>query len=358
MSTQRNPLNPNAFIDLGASLEILSPQYGRIYDSGLFTEQGILAKTYAYEVEKQESAKMTKLTSFTERDAARVAKVKKSAVLMQDISIKIEGGVHVEDLIGVVNTGFDFEQPEFNDLVNKKLLAMGQSWAADREYIVVGATQGRVLDPLDGSVVIDQYAITGTTRSEAIITASPTADIKASISALVNQIIELNGFNGNVGLIEVPVTEAAFEAIVNHPDFATIYQLAYQGTGATALGIPMLNGTAGKPTYNQYGRRREFEWDGVLFTTYPQKFYRMKGGDTSILTGMKGYTIVHGLNGLYNIKYTPAPYVSTARSAGQKVYARSTGVVKDTHMDMSIESHMIPFMERPEMSIDVTVTVA
>lgn len=358
MSTQRNPLNPNTFIDLGLALTELAPQYGRIYDSGLFEEQGILSKTYAYEVEKQENAKMTKLTSFTERDASRVAKAKKKAVIMNDITIKVEGGVHVEDLIGVVDTGFDFKNPNFNELVNRKLLAIGQSWSADREYIVATATQGQVRDPLDGDVVIDQYQITGTTRPTATITASPTADIKGSIASLVNQIIELNGMNGNVGMIEVPVTEEAFNAITSHPDFATIYQLAYQGRGAETLAQPFLNGSVSKPIYNQYGRRREFEWDGVLFTTYPQKFYRMKGGDTTLLTGMKGYTIVHGLSGLYNIKYTPAPYISTAQQVGQKVYARSTGIVKDTHMDMSVESHMIPFMTRPEMSIDVTVTTA
>ncbi len=217
------------------------------------------------------------------------------------------------------------------------------------------ATQGKVLDPYDSAVAIDQYANTGTTRTTATIDANPANSIVASLNALANQISLLNGYNGNVGTIEVVLGETAFNDIVSHPDFAALYQLAFSGMGQAALNQPILNGSVGRPVRNQYGYRREFRWDNFLFVTYPQKFHRWNGDVVDIVEPTKGWTIVD-VQGLYQVKYCPAPYVSTFQQAGQRWVARSTGIVNDTHADITLETHMIPFMKRPEMSIEITVT--
>ena len=46
MAQARNPINPNTTIDLGLTLEKLTPSYGYIDNSGLFDEQGIF--TYMF----------------------------------------------------------------------------------------------------------------------------------------------------------------------------------------------------------------------------------------------------------------------------------------------------------------------
>ena len=61
---------------------------------------------------------------------------------------------------------------------------------------------------------------------------------------------------------------------------------------------------------------------------------------------------------LYIAKYAPAPYFKTFNVAGRKWTARSTDIVDDTHIDMTLETHPILFMKRPEMAIDITVTTA
>ena len=68
--------------------------------------------------------------------------------------------------------------------------------------------------------------------------------------------------------------------------------------------------------------------------------------------------IVNGVMGLYQVKYTPAPYVSRYAQAGQKWLARSTDIMYDTRADITLEPHLILFMSRPEMSVDVTITTA
>ena len=358
MAQIRNPINPNTTIDLGSVLEVINPQYGRIDQSGLFEEQGITSLAHMYKIVDQGQTKMTKLTSRTERDAMAVEKAKEKYVTMAGVTIKEVGGVHVEDLIGVVTGGLDFESDSFQEAVIKEATRMANVGAANMEYVKLTATQGSVLDPYNGTVAINQYANTGTTRSTATITAGATDDLLGSLTALRNQIEQLNGYNGNIGEIEIILGETAFNAIVTHPDLATLYQLAYSGFGPAALQQPVLNGTLALQQKDRYGFSREFRWfdGGLVFRTYPQKFYRWDGTAVDAVAANKGWTIVHGVSGLYQVKYTPAPYVSKYNQAGQKWVARSTGIIDDTHADMTIESHLIPFMSRPEMSVDITVT--
>ena len=51
-------------------------------------------------------------------------------------------------------------------------------------------------------------------------------------------------------------------------------------------------------------------------------------------------------------------FAEAASQAGQKWLARSTDIMYDTRADITLESHLIPFMSRPEMSVDVTITTA
>ena len=357
MATIRNPVNQNTVIDLSPALEVIKPKYGQYAESGLFTEQGIVANTHMYKVVDNGNTKMTELTSRVGREAMALDKGRDKLVTMGSITLKEVGSVHVEDLIGVSNGLFSLDSPTYQEETVRVLTRLANVGAANKEYLLTTATQGKVLDPRDGSVAIDQYANTGTAQATATITAAPTADIKASIAKLANQISELNGYNGNVGTIEVVLGETAFNAIVNHPDFAALYQLAFTGLGQQALQQPLLNGSMGINQRTQYGYRREFRWDNFLFVTYPQKFRRWDNTMVNVVAANKGWTIVHGVTGLYQVKYCPAPYVSTFNQAGTKWLARSTGIVDDTHTDITLETHLIPFMQRPEMAIDITVTI-
>ena len=358
MAQVRNPINPNTTIDLGLTLEKINPNYGYIDNSGLFEAQGILSLSHAYKIVDEPNAKMTKLTSRTERDAMAVEGSREKFITMSGVTTKLTGGVHVEDLIGVITDTIDYQSESVQQAVVNELTRLSNVGAANMEYLLLTTTQGQTKDPKDGAVAIDGFANTGTAKSTLTINAAPTADIISSLTALSNKVAELNGYNGNVGLIEVVVGEGAFNAIVNHPDLNTMYQLAYQGRGAEALRQPMLNGQRNVPVSTQYGFRREFVYGNLLFVTYPQKFYRWNGDAVDAVANMKGWTIVHGVSNLYKVKYTPAPYFNTYNSAGRKWYARSTGIVDDTHIDMTLESHLIPFMTRPEMAIDITVTTA
>lgn len=358
MPTIRNPINPNTFVDLTSALVNVPFSYGRYAESGLFSEQGIAQDSTYFKVMEQQDAKMTKLTSRTERDAMAVEKAKEKRITMAGISIKETGGVHVEDLMGISTDEITLESDSWQDATLAELTRLGNAAAANYEYLITTATQGRVLDPLDSSVAMDLFAMTGTTQTTFTLDASPASDIFSEMNRLANQVSELNGSNGNVGTIEVVLGETAFTAIVSHPDFSGLAQLAFSGMGQAAMNNPLINRTAGLQERTMYGYRREFMWNNFLFVTYPQKFRRWNGTQVDAVAANKGWTIVHDVAGLYEVKFCPAPYASQLRGVGQKWLARTTGIIDDTHSDITIESHMIPYMKRPEMAIDITVTTA
>ena len=354
----RNPINLNTSIDLLPTINNLQPAYGRFADSGLFREYGIKTNAVIYSVEQQENTRMTKLTSRTERDAVKVSRGRSNQISVAAEPIKLTGGVHVEDLQNRLNK-FDIDTDEtLQEALADATADVYNSFSQSFEYMLVTASQGVMRDPKDGSAVINMYTNTGTVQSTATIDASPdSTTLISGLNALRNQLTVLNGYNGSVNNIELWVADDVFNAIVNHPEFYTLYQLAFQGAQQAALMQPILNGSIDRVVQTRYGYSRTFTWENITIATYPQTFTSMEGNVLSAIANGKGWTIARGATNAYEVAYCPAPYFSQLNGIGQKVYARTTGIVDDTHLDFTIESHMIPMLKRPELSIDVTFTL-
>ena len=354
----RNPINLNTSIDLLPTIQELQPAYGRFADSGLFKEYGIKTNAVIYSVEQQENARMTKLTSRTERDAVKVSRGKSKQVTVAAETIKVVSGVHVEDLQNRLKY-FDIDRDEtLQEALADATADAYNSLSQSHEYMLVTASQGIMRNPEDGSAVINMFTNTGTVQSTATIDASAdSTTLISGLNSLRNQLTQLNGYNGSLGTIELWVADDVFNAIVNHPEFYTLYQLAYQGAQQAAIMQPILNGSINRVVQTPYGYSRTFTWENIVISTYPQTFNAMNGNTLKAVADGKGWTVARGATNAYEVAYAPAPYFSQMGGVGQKVYARTTGVVDDTHLDFTIESHLIPMLKRPELSIDVTFTL-
>ena len=354
----RNSVNLNTSIDLLPTIQALQPAYGRFADSGLFKEYGIKTNAVIYSVEQQENARMTKLTSRTERDAVKVSRGRSKQVTAAAETIKLTGGVHVEDLQNRLKY-FDIDKDEtLQEALADATADVYNSFSQSFEYMLVTASQGIMRDPKDGSAVLDMFTNTGTVQATATIDASATSTTLISgLNSLRNQLTQLNGYNGSLSNIELWVADDVFNAIVNHPEFYTLYQLAYQGAQQAAIMQPILNGSIDRVVQTPYGYSRTFTWENITISTYPQTFNAMDGNTLKAIADGKGWTVARGATNAYEVAYAPAPYFSQMGGVGQKVYARTTGIVDDTHLDFTIESHLIPMLKRPELSVDVTFTL-
>lgn len=358
MATIRNPINLHANIDLLPTIQNIVPAYGLFTDAGIFREISVKTNQAIYEIEDQENARMTKLTSRTERDAVKVSRGKSKFVTAGGRTIKLTGGVHVEDLQNRLNK-FDIDQDEtLQEALAEETANVYNSFSQSFEYMLLTATQGKMRNPLDGSVAIDMHTITGTAQATATIDASPTSTtLLSGLNALRNQISQLNGYNGTVNEIELWVASDVFNVLVNHPEFITLYQWAFQGRGQEAVNNPYLNGSLNRYIQGKYGWYQEFRWENFVFRTYPQTFNAQNGNTLTAVANGKGWTVVRGVTNGYEVLYAPAPYFSTLNSLGQKIYARTTGIVDDTKLDFTIESHLLPMLKRPELAVDVTFTL-
>ena len=358
MTTIRNPINLNTSIDLLPTIKELTPAYGTIADSGLFKETPVKTNFLMYEIEEQDSPRMTKLTSRTERDAVKVSGGKSKAITVSGKTIKLTGGVHVEDLQNRLNA-FDIEKDEtLQEALVEATARTYDSWSQSYEYMLLTASQGIMRDPADGAIAINMFTNTGTAQPTATIDVSPTSTtLLTDLNALRNQLTILNGNNGVVSEIELWVADDVFTAITTNPELAMIYQLALQGRGQEALNNPYLNGSLNRYIQGKYGFYREFRWENFVFRTYPRTFTAQNGNVIKAIADGKGWTVVRGATNAYEVAFAPASYFSQLGSVGQKVYARTTGIVDDTHLDFTIESHLTPIAKRPELAVDVTFTL-
>lgn len=70
----------------------------------------------------------------------------------------------------------------------KELTALANVGAANMEYLLLTTTQGKTLDPYDGSVAIDSFANTGTVRP------THTIDARASNTNIRSEFTSLSYF--------------------------------------------------------------------------------------------------------------------------------------------------------------------
>ena len=355
---KRNPINLNTQIDILSTIKELTPAYGLFSDSGLFKEVKLTSKTFAYDIERAVGSKMTRLTSRTERDSVRTGKTDYKTVALGTRSIKVDQGVHIEDLEGRVTGGIDLENLSDTVLeeLAKKVQIANDSLAQSFEYMLVTGSQGQVRDPKDGTVAIDMFAETGTQRPTAVIdlTAGSTT-VKSGLNALRNQVSLLNFGHGSVREIELWVAGDVFDALSTSVELETFYLSALNGNVA-ALTNPIINGSVNKYVQGKYGFYREFRWENFVFRTYPTVFHTMTGGTLNAVEDGKGWTVVRGTTDSYELGLAPAPYLSQFGKQGQKIFAKFEDV-NDVSIDFTLESHIAPVLKRPELAVEVTFTL-
>lgn len=353
-----NPVNPSTFINLGDAFQERPSSFGRIKNSGLFDVEGIVDNTHLYKYEPFIQARMTGLTSITERDKWKTTKGKGRATGLAASAIALTDGVQYEDVKGRVRSWDDLTEETITDLALDKLDVMGRSFDMSTEYMFLTAAQGVMLNPEDDADALDMYEVTGITRETDTWDLTQSTGVLEKINEITNRLIEYNLRGGNITGIEIMVADDVFNALSSHPELITFYEAAFYGAGLAYVNNPFINRSVNRVVRDVQGLSRSFTVEGVTFSTYPEKFQRWDGTAITAIPSGKGFTIVRGLRDLYQVKYTPAPYISQLGNQGQEQYVWRTPIKNDTHFEVFLESYPIIFMKDPKLSIDITFTLA
>jgi len=361
MAVYPNKLDPRTLIDISETLDEMQKQYGRFNNSGLFRKEGITTQDFGFNYNPATQSKMTGATSRLGRKAWKVSGEKKKRATLSGASYKLTDAVQYEDLAFRVNNWQDLNpaarETTVAEAVAEKLQLMNRTMEQDQEYSVFTAMQGVQRDAEDGEPLIDMYTTLGVTRLTETIDLTQPTGLRSQLSALVKKIKLAQVYGSGFSGVEVVVADDVFDNIAAHPEIIAFYEAAFNGRGSEYINSPWLNGRVNDLNRTLFGYVRTLVIDGITFTTYSENFVRWDGTEVEAVASGKGFTVLQGVAGLYQAKFSPAPYISLLGTKGQENYVWQTPIKDDTHFEIYQESHGAYFMQQPELSVDITFTL-
>lgn len=352
-----NPIDRTKLIDTGSTLEVLTPTYGRIDNSGLFDKEGIASRHHLFEVEPEGQTAMTGLGSMTERERWKLTHGRNEQYTLGSVYFGITDAVQYDDIANIITDWKNFDEDKLVDIIAKKQKSLYDVAAANKEYMALTAATGVMRDPLDGAPAVDMFEITGKVKTTFAIDLTAPTGLLAKFTELQNLLIEKNVVGGNISSVEIIVAENVFAKLSQHPELVAFYEAALYGTGLAYVNNPIINGRVNEKTRNTFGLSQSFNVMGFTISTYPQKFTRWDRTSVSAVADSKGMVVISGIGDLYQAKWTPAPYLSNLGKTGQELYGWRTPVVDDTHLELYLEFNGVYFMKQPELAVEITFTV-
>ena len=358
MALYPNNLDPRALIDISDTLVEMQKQFGRLNNSGLFTKEGVTTQDVGFMYTPATQTKMTGATSRVERDAWRVSGEKKKRASLSTATYKLTDAVQYEDLAFRVKNWQDLDPNAREDTVaeavSEKLMRLQRTMEQNQEYSVITAMQGIQRDAEDGSPLVNMLDTLNVTRLTKTIDLTANSGVLSAITELTNELLEAQTYGSGFTGIEVIIANDVFSALVSNPEIIAIWESAMTGRGMEYVNSPFLTGRVNDLNRTVFGFVQSVVINGVTFTTYPQKFRRWDGTLVDAIASGKGFTVLHGVSGLYQAKFVPAPYISLLGTKGQENYVWQTPIKDDTHFEIYQESHGAYFMQQPELAVDIT----
>jgi hypothetical protein len=355
MATIRNPLDFSTTLDLTDAIQQLTPEFGAINNSGLFRKKGTTEDAVLYEINQGVQSTMVGLTSRRERDTVKNARGRKKQQALYIPYMKHSDQITRDDVKGIVRDWKDLTVESVTDLYVEKLASLKRNFEQSHEYMAITAAQGVTRDPLDGSVIVDMFALNGVTQTEVTWDfTNPDFDIIAAVRDLKERTVRANVWGGSISSIDVVVGSNLFTKIVSHPQFAELYVMAMSGRGQEAI-------NNSRPwadvVMSQYGITSSFTFDGVRFMTYPSTFRNEDGEAVNVVEANEGFTIVRGLTGMYEARFAGDNNLDSIGQVGQPIFAWRTPLVERYQFEIICESAPLYYATHPELIIKLNGVV-
>ena len=270
--------------------------------------------------------------------------------------------VGVQDIQGYAASSEDERVISLGEVKAEKVISMRESADQTKEYMQIEAIKGVTKDAY-GNTVADMFEEFGLTarRTQEISSngfsldfelGTASTDIYQKITDLKRYITKKASTGGAIGKIQVPCSESFFDALKNHPKVREAYA-AWTNSGGSNGGKEIYRDEL--TTYTNWGVTDSFEFNGVLFWTYPAEFSIDKGDQTfetkSAFNGKEGYTIVKGVKDAYRGAFGPSNTFKGANKAGASIYLNEFADKYDREYEFNLEMSPLYWLARPQFSI-------
>lgn len=362
MSRQLN--NPFKATDWSDTINEFENQFGVMNAKGLFEAKGVASETITFEKNYRNNT----LVESTNRRAGKPSTGIDRKTEYYTLTIPYflqEDNVTVQDIQGYTKSGMDGRKKLLGEAVADKLEDLKVNADQTFEHMKIEAIKGLTQDAY-GNVIADmfsEFGISSATRNAELSNGGYSLDFELGTSTtnVREKIKELKRFIGKkalsgtaVGKIEIPCSEEFFDALVNHESVLEAYD-DYANSDVNGE----FRRSKSLSTMMQWGVMDVFEYQDVLFYTYPAVFAKDDGnGGTTTVRAFgeagnhkEGYTIVNGVKGAYRGAYAPANTLEGANVLGDPMYVRQFADPRGRSLDFEVEYAPLFWIAKPQLSI-------
>ena len=237
--------------------------------------------------------------------------------------IPLEDSVLPDDVTNIRKFGSENELEAVADVVNDKLQEMKNNIQVTKEYLMLGALKGQILDA-DGTTIYDLFTEFGVTQTEVNFELG-TSSTKVRLKCMeVKRAIEDAMGGSPFGQIHCFCGKDFFDSLISHSDVETAYARWRDGE--------MLRNDP----------RAGFPFAGLVFEEY-----RGTVSGVQFVEDDEAHFFPINTPGLYKMYYGPADFNETANTIGLDLYAKSEARKFNRGVDLHVQTNPLPLCNRP-----------
>jgi hypothetical protein len=341
-------------LELTAAISIVPPQYGRINQLGIFTEEGIPTTAAAIEFD---NGVLNLIPSKPRGDTPHKNKSGKRS--MKHFSIPhfpVDDKIYPSDVQNVREFATtQLRTPEA--VVNKKLMELSKKHDITNEWLKSGAIRGKIYDADGTTILLDLFAEFNVSEvtcgfNFAAVDEAGIANVLAQCDTVVGSTEdELKG--DTMAYVHALCSPGFWTAFVNHPAVRAAYA-NYTNMVNTVLGYA---GAQANPLRNDV--RKGFFFKGILWEEYRGKATYLNADGVTVTTNnfiptdtARFFPI--GTTETFRHYNAPADWMQTANTIGQPKYAQIVPEKGGRYWEVVTESNPLPLCLRPKLLIKGT----
>ncbi len=283
------------------AIQIVPNKYGRLQELGLFVTRS--SRTRLIQIERKTKTLKVLPTVTWGAPATKGGPSTRELIPLSIPHIPVEDLIPAADVQGVRAFGSETDLESVQDLVNEKLMALGDLMDITLEYMRWGALRGTVLDGA-GATVLDIETAFDITRGSASWALGTDGTQVGNLITTMKRYFDTNAKGLVYKGVHVFCSSGFFDAFIIHPKVKEIYT-SYINNG--------------RATGEDY--RNRFEAWGVVFEEHNGTATDMAGSTVNFVPANQAIAIPIGTD-IFQTHYAPADFIETVNTPGLPRYAK------------------------------------
>jgi len=329
-----NPFQADAFDlwSLGAAIERLPNNYGRVRELGLFRSQPITGRQVAIdEYEGKLNLLKTMPVGSPGQKSSRGTRHTRGFIVPH---IPYDDFIQPDEYANIRAYGTEDGTKALAQIMNDHLQSAKDKHAITLEYLRMGALKGIIYDA-DGSEIYDlfkEFLITKKRVNFALNNASTEVITKCHE---LKRHIEKNLKGEIMRGIRVLVDEDFFDALVTHDKVKDAYARWRDGE--------LLRSDV----------RKGFQFGGITWEEYVGTCPDADNVSRKFIDAKEGIAFPEGTRNTFINFFSPADFLETANTRGRPYYAKTEAMEFNRGVKIHTQSNPLPLCMRPEVLVEV-----